>query len=207
MNFITGALLVCIMYLLYKKYYKHRVCNSVDGRCYVISNKYENGADASALLANINIYCIKLLRHLRYKFLSSKTDDTYTNKWREHVAFLLNNYNPDNIIENAPTGTVNTSYVDEKGKVFAICLREKLSGNNNFQNMHDLHFVVLHELSHMATYSYGHEKDFWTNFKFILTEADKAGLHKPVDYSLNPINYCKLVVNYNPYFDEGLKIL
>ena len=207
MNLITGVLLVCIIYLLYKKYYKQRVCNSVDGRCYVVSDKYKNGDEASVLLANINIYCIKLLRHLRSKFLKTTNADSYISKWRENVAFLLNNYNPDNIIENVPVGIVNTSYVDDKGKVFAICLREKMSGNNNFQNMHDLHFVVLHEITHMATYSYGHEEDFWTNFKFILTEANKAGLHDPVDYSVSPINYCKLTVNYNPYFDNTLKII
>ena len=206
MNFITAMLIICVVYLLYKRYYKNRMCNSIDDRCYEVSDKFVNSADASVLLANINIYCIKLLRHLRGKFMKT-SNDKYIKMWQNNVAFLLSNYNPDNIIENTPTGSVNTSYVDEKGKVFAICLREKLSGNNNFQNMHDLHFVVLHELTHMATQSYGHEDEFWTNFKFILTEAKEAGIHTPVDYSKYPINYCKLDVNYNPYFDNTLKII
>ncbi len=206
MNLITIVLMIIVIYLLYKKYNKTRVCNSVDGRCYIVSDKFHNSEDASVLLANINIYCIKLLRHLRNKF-TKQTDDVYINKWRDNVMFLLNNYNPDGIIENTPIGIVNTSYVDDKGKVFAICLREKISGNNNFQNMHDLHFVVLHELTHMATYDYGHGSEFWTNFKFLLTGAKEAKLHEPVDYSLAPINYCKLKVDYNPYFDSMIKII
>jgi hypothetical protein len=205
MNLIIGVLIICIIYLLYKKYDKKRVCNDVDGRCYKVSKKFDNKVDASVLLANINIYCINVLRHLRNKFIWG-TPTEYTLKWRDNVQFLLNNYTPDGIIENVPIGIVNTSYVEGKGKIFAICLREKVSGNNNFQDMHDLQFVVLHELAHLCTYGYGHEMDFWVNFKFLLIEANEAGLHKPIDYAKYPINYCNLVVNYNPYFDEIIKL-
>ena len=198
---VVGVLVIIILYLISKRGNKKRICNQIDGRCYKVSNKFNDKDDASVLLANINIYCINVLRHLRNKFINSNSNDPYIVKWRGPVEFLLNNYDPDSIIENTPKGIVNTSYVESKGKIFAICLREKMSGNNNFQNMHDLHFVVLHEMSHMATYTYGHEKEFWTNFKFLLTEAKAANLHTPINYALTPINYCKLHVDYNPYFD------
>jgi hypothetical protein len=204
---LTGVLVLFILYLLARRSTKKRICNTVDGRCYKVSTKYNNKDDASVMLANINIYCVNVLRHMRNKFiLDEATTDPYILKWRTTVAYLIANYDPDNIIENTPSGIVNTSYVEDKGRIFAICLREKMSGNDNFQNMHDLHFVVLHELSHMATYGYGHDLDFWTNFKFMLTEANIAGLHAPVDYSKTPINYCKLQVDYNPYFDQKIKL-
>lgn len=178
-----------------------KICNELDGRCYNIHLKYDNTDDASKLLAELNIFAIKFLRHLRNKYI-----------WQYHpndeaksvIEFLLSNYNPDGIIENAPVGSVNTSFVDNKGEILAICLREKASGKNKFHKMHDLQFVVLHEMSHMATESFGHQKEFWINFKFLLKEAEEAGLHSPINYKKNNMVYCSLTVDYSPYFDESL---
>lgn len=183
---------------------KSPVCNSVDGRCYKVVEKFEQSRQASELLALLNAQCVKLMRHLRNKYLWSYSDNQ---RAKDIVTFLLSNYNQDGIVENAPNSDVNTSYVDDKGKVFAICLREKQSGKNMFHKIDELMFVVLHEMSHMATFSYGHETDFWTNFKFLLTEAKEAGIHNPVDYSKVPINYCSLKVDYNPYFDKKLEVI
>jgi hypothetical protein len=144
------------------------------------------------------------MRHLRKKYI---WNDSGNQHGKEIVEYLLSNYNPDAIIENAPINDVNTSYVDDKGKVFALCLREKESGDNNFHSMDLLKFVVLHEMTHMATESFGHELDFWVHFKFLLKEAKDAKLYNPIDYRKYPIVYCSLKVAYNPYFDDRLKTL
>ena len=34
-------------------------------------------------------------------------------------------------------------------------------------------YVALHEVSHIATKSIGHNDEFWNNFKFMITEAKK----------------------------------
>lgn len=181
------------------------VCNNIDNRCYSIVGKYkkETFTDASELLAYLNHFCIKMIRHLRTKYLWKKEGSAYR---RDMIAFLLSNYNPDNIIENAPATSENTSYVEDKGKIFAICLREKASGKNNFHDKHILEFVVLHEMAHMATRGMGHDPPvpFWLNFKILLQEAKSIGLHNPVDYSKYPDVYCSLPLNYNPYFDNTL---
>ena len=62
-------------------------------------------------------------------------------------------------------------------------------------------FVALHELSHIATESIGHNKEFWDNFKFILKEAQEAGLYKMVDYSKDNKEYCGMTITDNPYFE------
>lgn len=193
---------------------KKEVCNDVDGRCYKVVNKYENQVDASKMLAELNKFSIDLMRHLRgkYVFLDDKYKSEHENIQKfaykvKIVKYLLANYNPDNIIENAPTSDVNTSYVDDKGKVFALCLREKASGQNLLHKKEDLIFVVLHEMAHLATESFGHEVEFWTHFKFLLTEAKSAGLYEPINYSITPIVYCSLQVDYNPYFDRSLAVL
>lgn len=180
---------------------KDKVCNRTDNRCYPVVNKYNENNKASEILAELNLFAIKLLRHLRDKYIWNYSNNTSA---RDITIFLLSNYNPDGIIENDPSSDVNTSYVDDKGRVLALCLREKTSGNHKFHSMHVLQFVLIHEMSHMATIAIGHEEDFWTNFKFLLKEAELAGIYTSVNYDKNPINYCSLEVTYNPYFDDEL---
>ena len=52
--------------------------------------------------------------------------------------FLLKNYNPNNLKENVPMSKINTSYVEDKGKIFAVCLREKFSGNDIDKYLNDV---------------------------------------------------------------------
>jgi len=177
------------------------VCNKVDGRCYEVSTKYNSTTyvDASKLLAHLNMFAVQFMRHLRNKYLFNKRGNTAQ---QNTIAYLLNNYNPDSIIENAPLTSNNTSYVEDKGRVFAICLRERQTGKYTFHKKHILEFVVIHEMAHLASFGFGHGEEYWTVFKFLLKEANDIGLHKPINYAIYPINYCSLHVNYNPFFDD-----
>ena len=51
------------------------------------------------------------------------------------------------------------------------------------------------------TESVGHTKEFWQNFKFLLKNAVKIGIYKPVDYKNKPKNYCGMKITDNPYYD------
>jgi hypothetical protein len=180
-----------------------KICNNVDGRCYEISIKYEENTyeDASKHLAIINKKLIEFLRYLRNKYIWNNNP----NKYRTFlVERLLSLYNQDNLIENAPDGIVNTSYVEDKGKIFAICLREKTTGRYLFEDIETLLFVALHELSHIANITWKHGNEYWHDFKIILEEAVASGIYNPVNYKKNNVNYCGLNITYNPYFDEGL---
>ena len=64
-----------------------------------------------------------------------------------------------------------------------------------------LTFVALHEISHIATKSIGHKKEFWENFKFILQNAVNLGIYKPDDYKKKPKKYCGMTITDNPYYD------
>jgi hypothetical protein len=198
-------IIALIVYISYEKVEKFintkKICNDIDKRCYSVSTLYEDPEKASEMLAILNKFCIDFMRHLRRKYIWNHNINT---KAIERVEFLLSNYNPDGIFENVPSGNEGTSYVDDKGRVFAICLREKLSGRNDFHDVEDLKFVLIHEMAHMATKEIGHDKPFWINFKFLLKEAKEAGIYEPRDYEKNPMNYCSLPVNHNPYFDEIL---
>jgi hypothetical protein len=210
MHIHYGIYLLLVILVIYlatcdsRDYFVDRrdICNVIDGRCYNVVEDFQSPEQASETLAQLNQFSIRFMKHVRRKYLWNKHPNEEA---KFIIKFLLSNYNPDGIIENAPKNNVNTSYVDDKGREFGICLREKISGHNRFHQMHDLEFVVLHELSHMANINFGHERDFWEIFKFLLKEAKEAGLHEPVDYSKTPINYCSLMVYHNPYFDKTIR--
>lgn len=212
-KYIMDNLVICIFIAVLLIYHCHgRIesfmstkssCNKLDGRCYQVSTKFspDTHVEASELLAKLNAFSIVLIRHLRDTYLWSKTGTAYK---RSMVKYLLHNYNPNSIIENAPQSNVNTRYVENKGEVFAICLREKKTGMHKFIPMHSLEFVVLHEMAHMASKNIGHGHEFWVNFKILLVEANAIGLHIPVDYKKHPIVYCRLDIDHNPFFDKNI---
>lgn len=213
MNFSTVVVIVLLIKLIlllsdsYESFVnRESICNDIDGRCYDVSTRYHESTheDASELLAEMNMFAIEFMRQLRQKYLFNKSGDTYK---RKMVAYLLNNYNPDNIIENVPKDSTNTSYVEDKGKVFALCLRERETGDYNFESTHTLKFVLIHEMAHLASFNIGHGKEFWVNFKILLKEAHDFGLYKPINYKHNPVKYCSLLIDYNPYFDANIPSL
>ncbi len=176
------------------------VCNTIDGHCYPVVKDFKNTDEASKRLAALNKFCVRVLRYLRHKYIFN-AEKTHDMQKKIFVQRMIRNFNPDNFVENNPPNHINTSYVDDKGKVFAMCLREKQTGEGNFHSMHELEFVALHEMTHLGTQSFDHDAEFWHNFRFLLQETKDANLHIPVDYKTKPINYCGLHVNYNPYFD------
>jgi hypothetical protein len=180
-------------------------CNDIDKRCYPIVDSFDANSfqEASDMLAYLNNFSIAILRHMRQKYLwQQPTPSEHRTKM---TLLLLENYNPDSIIENNPINDVNTSYVEDKGRVFAVCLREKDSGRAMIHDKNILEFVVMHEMAHLSTHVIGHDDvEFWANFKILIEEAKELGLHTPVNYSKQPVVYCSLKVDYNPYFDDRM---
>ena len=83
----------------------------------------------------------------------------------------------------------------------AFCLNTEKNGNQLI-DANTLTFVALHELSHIATKSVGHNEEFWDNFSFILGEASKINIYKQIDYKKNPARYCGMDITDNPYYDS-----
>ena len=59
-------------------------------------------------------------------------------------------------------------------------------------------FVILHELAHVMSISYGHEDEFKNNFSYITHLASSLGLYKPQDFQTNPKTYCGTEINTTP---------
>lgn len=212
-NAVTILLVCVLIYVIQDDIYDWIVrienCNSIDGRCYDVVGKFKQSEqdEASARLAYVNLFCVKLIKHMRNKYIIgaySKKNGSDINHRKELTYRLMNNYNPDKIVENDPNNSINTSYVQDKGDVFAVCLRQKKNNRNKFHDLHIVEFVVLHELSHLASIGIGHDTEFWHNFKILLQEAKDCGIHDPINYRNNPTNYCSLDITYNPYYDNKI---
>ena len=184
---------IFVLFLCLRIYYESDAYNlkciiaSKDGNRYCVRerNKMELAAD---LLAEVTERC---------KILVVKLNEKHPND--ERIKRLYKNFNPKKISETLPTSEL-TAYSENKGEKIAFCLNTTKEGNKLIDK-ETLFFVACHELSHICSVTIGHKQEFWETFKFILVEAEKLGLYKPVDYKKNSKTYCGMEINDNPYYD------
>jgi hypothetical protein len=195
-NILGYVLLVFILLLIIKMYYDSDtfqlkcIVSGVDGNKYCVRER-KNMKKAANLLATTTENLNKVVQHLHKKYPN-----------QENVTRLVNNFNPKKIKEILPTSEY-TAYSENKGEKIAFCLnKENKEDVDNLIEINTLMFVALHELSHVASKSIGHTDEFWDNFKFILIEAEKIGVYKPIDYKNEKTEYCGMTINDNPYYDH-----
>lgn len=185
-----------------------------------VVSDYENSDEAALLIARTNATIIEFLRSLKIKYHIDEPDDIIAEHPADHnrvisapndlyniIDHLLDNYNPDVFYENDPRRSPDTSYTINKGDAMYICLRRR-DNPHQLVDENTLLFTMLHEISHIANYrGWGHGNDFWACFKFILHEAELAGIYRPVDYAKYPVDFCGLLINWNPLFDKSVSQL
>jgi len=93
-----------------------------------------------------------------------------------------------------------TSHIKNKGGANIFCLRQR-NDNEELVDYNTMMFVAIHELGHVCSKTVGHNKEFWTNFKWLLEIAEREGFYKPVDYSKMPQEYCGMMITDNPAID------
>ena len=163
------------------------IVSSVDGNKYCVRER-KNIKPAADLLAKVSV---KMKSIVKYMY------ETYPDK--KNVQRLKDGFNPKKIYETLPTSEF-TAYSENKGEKLAFCLNKRKNGTRLIDE-NTLTFVALHELSHIMSVSVGHNDEFWGNFKFLLENAIKQGIYKPVDYKNNPQPYCGMDITDNPYYD------
>ncbi len=207
---IVAILIIIVGYPRFQKCYldnTEEMCIGND--CYLVKNEYVDRDMALKVLHELNNRVLELLRHLKHKYKINTLEgdiQMMNSPAREVINRILTNYNSEVISENVPVGGEDTSYTLDKGEKLFICLRDIKNGHH-IHDIDNLFFVVLHEISHMGTLSWGHKIEFWTNFKLVLHEAHEAGLYEPVNYAFDKRPYCGILIEYNPLFDEGLESL
>ena len=176
------------MYITSDTFNLRCIISNVNGNTYCVRdrNKLELAADR---LATINNKMNQLVTHVGAKYPE-----------KDNVKRLVKGYNPKKIYETLPTSEY-TAYSENKGEKLAFCLDTEKNSKGRLIDINTLMYVVLHELSHIATKSIGHTDEFWENFKFMITEAKELGLYNPVDYKKENARYCGMNITDNPYYD------
>lgn len=111
----------------------------------------------------------------------------------EDIANKTNSRFSNSVIGETPSGDKSAAYTQNKGNIY-ICLIT----NDKFNDENDAFFVILHELAHVMSDSYGHGEEFKKNFDFIVKLAVKLNLWKPKKYEEDNTDYCGVVVTSSP---------
>jgi len=91
----------------------------------------------------------------------------------------------------------SVAFTINKGREIRICIRS----GDTFEDPNTSLFVILHELAHVMSVTYGHNEEFYKNFTFITTLASRLGLYKPENFSLEPKNYCGISISSTPLYN------
>jgi len=193
---ILGYIMIAVVLVLCVKIYSESdafnlkcIISDVDGNKYCVREraKLELAAD---LLAQVTARMVELVAYMEKHHPSD-----------ERTVRLSKNFRPDKISETLPTSKL-TAYSENKGEKIAFCLNRTKEGNKLI-DMETLTFVAIHEMSHVMSVDVGHGDEFWTNFKFLLENAENAGIYKNINYKEDPQSYCGMEITDNPYFDYG----
>jgi len=177
---------------------------------YKVHEDLENPEGAAQIMDKLNTAATQLLNHLEGKYIKDSAGKTlikpeYWEVVKTGVKAAKKNFKTANLEENIPERSGgDTSYVINKGSVFAMCLRDPRNGNKLDEKFNDLVFVLVHEISHLFCKEWGHSIVFWENFNFVLNEAVEIGLYKPTDYKKHGSPYCGIDISYSPLFDPKL---
>jgi len=188
---ILIAIIVLCIYVYFENYGEFQlkcIVSDEDGHKYCVRERSKI-QKAANLLAKVTNKLKQLVQYLHKKYPE-----------QDNVNRLVENFNPKKIMETLPTSDF-TAYSENKGEKIAFCLNKDKHNNEDLIDEKTLTFVAIHELAHVASKSIGHKSEFWENFKFLLENAEEAGIHSPVDYKNNPQEYCGMKIHDNPYYD------
>lgn len=76
-----------------------------------------------------------------------------------------------------------------------ICIR---NDQGILENPMTATFICWHELSHVCTDSVGHTPEFWENMRWLLKEAEAAGLYTYENFEASPKTYCGSIIDSSP---------
>lgn len=191
---ILTIILLCLIGFIYIKRDDTEVTlvqSRIDGKKYVVQNKPDKLL-AADLLAKIKQNMTNLLQHC-----------VKTYPQDEHIIRLNDRFDADAIAEGTEDARY-TTYTLNKGEKMVFCLRTRDSEDK----IHDdnlMTFVAVHEMAHVMTVSEGHTDEFNKNFKFLIHEAVKIGIYKPINYRMYPERYCGIDVTDTPIENESFK--
>jgi hypothetical protein len=152
----------------------------------------EDKQTASNIIAYNRQKIIKFINYL------NENKNTKYNEYSEYIDRLVNKVIDLNIVENNGEGNV-TSYSVNKGEELVLCLRSKIEKNKIHDN-NLIFYVILHELSHIASPLYEDEHNnhgpvFNKIFSFLINVAVENDFYTKIDFSSKSVEYCGIYIN------------
>ena len=159
------------------------VTSNINGKNYEVRSDQEKKEDAANHLASISERVDNLVDYMLKNNLPNK----------EIAERLKNRWGGCKFRETASHEST-AAYTINKGDEMRLCVRD----GNKIENLNTSMFVVLHELGHIMSISYGHNEEFRENFSYIVHLASALGFYKPEDFENKPVNYCGTEINTTP---------
>jgi hypothetical protein len=186
--YVEFILIIFIFLVIYFIYFNDTRVNfqSTSGNYYLIQNNGtpEFKKQKADYLEKLHNKAKTIVEHMKNERLPTKeiSEKTY-NRFK------------DSKLQEIPENEKSAAYTINKGNI-SICIFK----NGKFTNENDAYFVLLHELAHVMSDSYGHGDEFKKNFNFIVKLAVKLNLWKQEEaqYEKKPINYCGTKVTSTP---------
>jgi hypothetical protein len=207
-NYLLLILALVILYLLYCaiNHQEQFINYDIGPKSFLVLEKRSNFENAASILNLIDKKMLLLIDHFNTKYsYIHKYDNNAKNKLLLTIKNRIKqSYKSESLRENFPNkvGT-DVSYNVNKGEDISLCLRN-YDDPDKFHDINDITFVALHELSHSANESYGHDIKFWKIFRIILENAIEIGIYQNNNYKSDNVNYCSMNITYNPVFDKSL---
>ncbi len=176
--FVLLAILA-IVYVVATRKPVARVVSTVDGKAHEVLDTV-NCAAAADMMATLETKVAELLERSETIAPGDKRFANIRARWSGRLVEI--------------DGTDNIAYSMDKHDV-SICVRRK---DGSVENYNDLMFVLLHELSHIANDTYGHDDKFWKTFKFVLEVADATGVYTFQDYGRKSVTVCGKEISMTP---------
>ena len=167
-------MVIVFAWLLRSTYYGNTTTEEVRGKQYTVQVR-ETSSDSKKAARMLHLLSQRLQRFIdeardlvpddeRIRNLQSRWSGTLTETWKgDEIAYSLNKRNI-HICIRSPTGII--------------------------EDVETAMYVLLHEAAHVATNTYGHTPEYWTNFRFLLEWAEKLGVYKYRDFTEIQTTYC-----------------
>ena len=180
---ISSIILIIISIIIIKYIYKpgEYIKSTIDNKEYFVEDNEDKQLSADTLAQirrNINLL-VKQIKNNPKK------------EYEEYIKDLDKKIKNIDISEN--TTNFNTSYSINK-KELVFCLKSKI--NHKIHNLNLLMYVVIHEVAHLMNPEYGHGELFKEIFNYLLNNAQSIGIYTPINFNLNPQEYCGMNINF-----------
>lgn len=165
-------IVILAIFLMTKLFSSMTWQTSSSGRAYYV----KSAPDQHLVADHLDVLAVKLQK------LLNAVDDAYPND--DRIANVRARWN-GRLSET--DGHSEIAYSLNKRDVY-VCVRSKSTGN--LESVNTSMYVLLHEIAHVATDTYGHPPEFWINFRWFLEVAEKMGVYSYEDFDRAQVTFC-----------------